>query len=162
MDNVLLGLIYLVVPIAIVAVIYRMVTDSGRSGKGAVETIKRAAGGTMEGLAIQNAPVQSHWRGLPLPVAADQLRHKNENVVAYFLPGSRIAVASQWFENNWTREGYSLVNRATEPLAAEGPRRGYEFQRQGETGTILVVFQLVPPQFSGAKPVTAVVISDER
>lgn len=125
---------------------------------GAVDFGKRATAG----LAVQNAPVRTIWRGLPLPVASDQLRPKSEREVVYVIPGPRVWVASQWFENHWVREGYILAWRQDTPTAREGPHRQYLFQRPGEEGGIVVLFLLVPPQFQGAEAVTSVAISDQR
>lgn len=121
--------------------------------------IKHAVGG----LAIQNGPVRSVWRNLPLPVPMEELHVITDVPMdppppagthsAFFLVlDSRLAVIAQWFQTTWTRLGFALDSAPQTPMA-----RQYIFE-DADGGIVLVAFRVQ------GNPVlhTAVLISDLR
>ncbi|HEY8598089.1 MAG TPA: hypothetical protein VIL85_06635, partial [Thermomicrobiales bacterium] len=131
MGSVIIGLIFLVGVVVVGGILLNFGFGIAGAGKHAVA-----------GLAIQNSRVRSSWRGLPLPVDASQLRHKSEVETSYVLDGGHLAMASQWFENNWVKQGYPLVHREDTHSPEYGIMRHYQYRDERHPGTIDVLFIL--------------------
>lgn len=137
MESVIVGLIFVVGLIVVVGVILRGVQGAASVGKSAAT-----------GLAITNGPVRSTWRGLPLPVDSGELLDMTKvpmnpplpagtHSVAFTIPGSRVAVLAQWFENNWPRNGFAM-----DPADKVAMQRTYVFHDTNRGGAVTVSFQL--------------------
>jgi len=151
--SIIFGLIFLVGLVVIGGIILNVIF-------GVADTGKRMAAG----VAIQSGPVRGEWRGLPIPVATSELRDMTKLIatspalagthhVAFTIEGARIAVIAQWFQNNWTRSGFSL-----DAAPQTAGQREYRFHDDRNGGFVSVAFQVESSPYLH----TAIIISDMR